>query len=263
MNNKKASIMDLPDAIPFSPSDYKSKNIPKEEVCHNDLDDYMFNKLIINWQQSLDITSTVPPDLRHTTSIIPINSYNIPQSQFYSLTPFIVEFPKTCITIQCDNMNLLTLPSLPPNLLVLDCRNNNLGCLPNLPDSLVYLDCSRNQLAFLPKLPPNLKCLIITGNQIKTLPSLPKTLETLKCGYNKLTDLVIYTKFHIKTLESHDNPLPYIVKTSDYPSFKEQHAKEYVAKWIFDILFKPGGHLARRAIEGAEERAKQSRRIHD
>lgn len=247
MYNKKGYIMNSPFFPPREPKK-KQDVIPP---LNDDISNYMFIKPPFNW--SLDKMSIVPRDMWYTTqTIIPNKLYDVPRPIFFQ--PLSLNFSKDCITIQCNDMNLQKLPDLPPRLRILDCKNNKIMQLPKLPSTLIFLDCSGNLLTTLPTLPPNLECLIISQNQIKTLPQLPKSLRILRCSNNKLSDPVIFTKFHIENLEAYNNPLPYVISHNYYPEYRKQRAKELITNWIFDTLFKPNGHFARRAVERAKQR---------
>lgn len=93
--------------------------------------------------------------------------------------------------LDCDDNNLMYLPTLPESLIYLSCHCNKIRSLPSmLPENLQYLYCSYNPLRCLPtNLPVNLRELYCMSNQLSSLPALPANLEHLYCSDNKLTSL--------------------------------------------------------------------------
>lgn len=82
------------------------------------------------------------------------------------------------------------LPSLPRNLRFLDARNLQLETLPHLPPTLIILHLSGNKkLKSLPTLPPLLEQLMIDDTGITELPILPFYLERLEVQNSQITAL--------------------------------------------------------------------------
>ncbi len=100
-----------------------------------------------------------------------------------------VEYFTSLQTLNCNNNQLTSLPTLPTSLQSLSCENNQLTSLPVLPSSLQILMCYGNQLVSLPTLPASLTNLGCTSNQLTSLPALPASLTYLDCGVNQLTGL--------------------------------------------------------------------------
>jgi hypothetical protein len=92
-------------------------------------------------------------------------------------------------TLNCQNNQLDSLPTLPTFLQELQCQSNQLINLPTLPTSLKELQCQSNQLTNLPALSNSLELLYCYGNQLTNLPVLPNALLDLKCGNTQLTNL--------------------------------------------------------------------------
>ena len=89
-----------------------------------------------------------------------------------------------------SQLDLTTLPTLPPTLRILICSGNeNLTSLPSLPLTLECLYCDNNRLDSLPPLPPGLEILNCSGNPLQTLPPLPDGLIELRCRNTMLTVL--------------------------------------------------------------------------
>lgn len=92
-------------------------------------------------------------------------------------------------TLDLSELNLSSLPDLPPLITTLRVNDNHLSSLPALPESLQILICSFNPLEQLPPLPYSLKELTCSACHLKNLPSLPDTLEELSCSGNSLEEL--------------------------------------------------------------------------
>ncbi|EEG6729388.1 acetyltransferase [Salmonella enterica] len=91
--------------------------------------------------------------------------------------------------LDLSELNLSSLPELPPLITTLLANDNHLSSLPELPESLQILICSFNLLELLPPLPGSLKKLICSSCNLKKLPSLPDSLEELTCSWNPLEGL--------------------------------------------------------------------------
>jgi hypothetical protein len=115
------------------------------------------------------------------------------------------ELPPTLTMLFCDHNRLTSLPSLPNRLQILECSENPLTALPPLPDSLTNLLCDNTQLTSLPPLPPNLSVLWCSENQLTRL-ELPNHLDTLDCSVNLLTSLPPLPKT-IRKLDCRNNPI--------------------------------------------------------
>jgi hypothetical protein len=97
-------------------------------------------------------------------------------------------FPEGLRTITCANMNIRSLPPLPPTLEELYVyMNPDLRHLPDLPDGLRILNCSHSALTELPQLPASLETLSCNNTLIQRLPSLPSGL--LKLHLNNCNDM--------------------------------------------------------------------------
>jgi len=99
------------------------------------------------------------------------------------------DLPPTLRELHCSDNRLTVLPVLPPTLRRLICGGNLLTVLPELPPTLETLTCAVNKLTVLPALPPTLVDLRCYENELTVLPELPPTLQSLYCGENKLTVL--------------------------------------------------------------------------
>lgn len=108
--------------------------------------------------------------------------------------------------LNCNNNQLISLPSLPNNLMTLFCDNNQLISLSDLPNSLVYLYCNNNQLTSLPALPNSLTTLYCGQNLLTNLFALPNNLITLSCSNNRLTSLPDWPN-SLSGLDCKGNPL--------------------------------------------------------
>lgn len=90
-------------------------------------------------------------------------------------------------TLICDNNDLTSINSLPPNLLYFYCEGNpNLSSIASFPSSLKVISVQGGQLTSLPPLPASLNVLLVLSNQLTSLPSLPPGLTDLHCGGNSL-----------------------------------------------------------------------------
>ncbi|EAX6910280.1 acetyltransferase [Salmonella enterica] len=94
-------------------------------------------------------------------------------------------------TLDLSELNLSSLPDLPPLIKTLHVNDNHLSSLPDLPESLQILICSFNPLEQLPPLPYSLKELTCSACHLKNLPSLPDALEELCCSGNSLEELPV------------------------------------------------------------------------
>ncbi|MCW3124574.1 MAG: hypothetical protein JWO03_232, partial [Bacteroidetes bacterium] len=105
------------------------------------------------------------------------------------LLTFLPPLPESLINLYCQDNQITSIASLPPNLQVLNCFLNQLSTIPALPNSLISLDCEDNLLTSLPSLPNNLYYLSCSNNQLSSLPSLPQSLQELDCDHNQLLSL--------------------------------------------------------------------------
>ncbi|HCM1955098.1 TPA: acetyltransferase [Salmonella enterica subsp. salamae serovar 9,46:z4,z24:z39:z42] len=94
-------------------------------------------------------------------------------------------------TLDLSELNLSSLPDLPPLIKTLRVNDNHLSSLPDLPESLQILICSFNPLEQLPPLPYSLKELTCSACHLKNLPALPDALEELSCSGNSLEELPV------------------------------------------------------------------------
>lgn len=94
-----------------------------------------------------------------------------------------------CARLDLSELNLASLPPLPPHIALLNISDNQLTALTALPQGLTLLKVSYNLLTELPPLPPRLETLYAIGNRLVSLPVLPDTLETLYLNSNRLTAL--------------------------------------------------------------------------
>ncbi|MBA3223140.1 NEL-type E3 ubiquitin ligase domain-containing protein [Salmonella bongori] len=99
------------------------------------------------------------------------------------------ELPESLQILICSFNPLEQLPPLPHTLKALTCSACHLKKLPSLPDALEELSCSSNPLEALPGLPVSMKYLTCTNNDLKALPALPESLRTLICSDNPLSAL--------------------------------------------------------------------------
>lgn len=114
----------------------------------------------------------------------------------HELREIAVERLQACLTKQestldLSDLNLRSLPELPPLITTLHVNDNCLLSLPALPESLQTLTCSFNPLEQLPPLPGSLKTLTCSACQLKKLPPLPDSVEELTCSYNSLQELPV------------------------------------------------------------------------
>ncbi len=105
--------------------------------------------------------------------------------QLTSLPPL----PPFLIQLFCEENRLSILPDLPNSLTVLHCSCNHLTILPTLPIGLLHLDCSFNNITSLPSLSPGLIKLDCSHNEITSLSDLPDSLVSLNCSYTQITSL--------------------------------------------------------------------------
>lgn len=115
--------------------------------------------------------------------------------------------------LDVSDMNLTSLPALPPFLTHLNCHNNKLTHLPALPTTLIELGCAYNSLEELPPLPEGLDILFCSENKLRSLPKLPKSLKQLYCSYNCLKNLPELPK--LTQLYCSDNTLAYLPKLEE------------------------------------------------
>ncbi|HAU3361647.1 TPA: acetyltransferase [Salmonella enterica subsp. salamae] len=94
-------------------------------------------------------------------------------------------------TLDLSELNLSSLPDLPPLIKTLHVNDNHLSSLPDLPELLQILICSFNPLEQLPPLPYSLKELTCSACHLKNLPALPNALEELSCSWNSLEELPV------------------------------------------------------------------------
>ena len=78
--------------------------------------------------------------------------------------------PPHITKLKLDRLGLIALPVLPSRLKILECVNNQLQSLPRLPPTLEKLDCSYNQFVFLPELPSSLIYFFASHNSLRVLP---------------------------------------------------------------------------------------------
>ena len=81
--------------------------------------------------------------------------------------------------LSCQNLNLYSLPPLPPHLKTLDCARNPIANLPGLPGTLEMLNCNKTSITTLSGLPATLLELMCDSNNVATLPALPVSLRKL------------------------------------------------------------------------------------
>ena len=144
-----------------------------------------------------------------------------------------IQYFDDLISLNCDNNNLISIPTLPDGLISLSCSgnqlteintlptgltsfscdNNNLIVLPVLPVSLTYLSCSGNQLTEINTLPTGLTSLICDGNNLADLPELPDNLTNLSCGGNDL-EILVDLPDNLTSINIEDNP---IICVGSYP----------------------------------------------
>lgn len=97
-----------------------------------------------------------------------------------------IQYFKSLEYLNCShNLQLDSLPELPPKLRELNCGSCHLSNIPRLPDSLRSLTCVANNFVkpyfYLPW-PPYLRFLDCTYSDIDTMPALPSILDTLICN---------------------------------------------------------------------------------
>lgn len=109
--------------------------------------------------------------------------------------------------MDCEDINIFTLPKLPNRLQTLNCSQNDLTSLPDLPDTLEFLDCSQNDLAYLPDLPDTLKALDCSFNNISSLPKLPLNLEELYINDNSIKEINLEDNLDLLTIDCSENDL--------------------------------------------------------
>ena len=120
-----------------------------------------------------------------------------------------IQYFDDLISLNCDNNNLISIPTLPDGLISLSCSgnqlteisvlpssltsfscdNNNLSVLPTLPDGLITASCSGNQLTEISVLPSSLTSFSCDNNNLTVLPTLPDGLTILSCSSNQLTEI--------------------------------------------------------------------------
>ncbi|EIZ9578152.1 E3 ubiquitin--protein ligase, partial [Shigella flexneri] len=88
--------------------------------------------------------------------------------------------------LNLSELDLKTLPDLPPQITTLEIRKNQLTHLPDLPPMLKVIHAQFNQLESLPALPETLEELNAGDNKIKELPFLPENLTHLRVHNNRL-----------------------------------------------------------------------------
>lgn len=72
--------------------------------------------------------------------------------------------------------------------LVINCAEMGLGKIPSVPNTVQRLFCSDNLIEELPPMPQNLKSLHCADNFIAKIPDLPNTVQFVYCSYNCLTE---------------------------------------------------------------------------
>ena len=109
-------------------------------------------------------------------------------------------------SLNCNNNQLTTLPSLPQNIGSLSCDNNQLTSLPTLSKYIYGLSCNNNQLINLPKLTRPLDYLSCNNNQLTSLPIFPNSLIWLYCNNNKFNQLSSPLPDSLEILSCLNNP---------------------------------------------------------
>ena len=94
-------------------------------------------------------------------------------------------------TLRIHDLNIHSLPPLPPNFRTVFLTGNQLTVLPPLPPTLRWLDCSDNQLTTLPVLPPTLQLLNCSNNQLTTSPAIPPNIISFNFQYNPITSVTL------------------------------------------------------------------------
>ena len=114
-------------------------------------------------------------------------------------------------TLDLSNMDLSTLPKIPPSVKFLFCPNNklrNMDAVCKL--HLVTLDCSNNRLNKLPALPVTLEELSCQNNELVDLIEIKDCIQIrrLDCSYNKITR--IPRLYKLTSLNCRNNQLSYL-----------------------------------------------------
>ena len=102
-----------------------------------------------------------------------------------------IQYFTDLVSLNCDNNNLISIPSLPNGLITLSCSGNQLTEINTLPTSLTSFSCDNNNLTVLPVLPVSLTYLSCSGNQLSQINVLPTGLTSFSCDNNNLTALPV------------------------------------------------------------------------
>ncbi|MFN0200955.1 MAG: T9SS type A sorting domain-containing protein [Bacteroidia bacterium] len=100
--------------------------------------------------------------------------------------PTIPPLPSTLRDFRChNNLQITSLPTMPPLLRILEMQNCNIPVLPALPNGLQALQASNNNITNFPAvLPDSLSSLICDSCNISSLTSIPTKLYLLSCNNN-------------------------------------------------------------------------------
>lgn len=152
------------------------------------------------WYADIDIQNL--DGIQFFTDLDSLNIYNLNLSTLPELPPSltklicestsisnITKLPDGLTFLDCSDNNLSTLPELPSGLKYLDCSNNNISILPEFPEDLTKFYCTSNSIINLNELPVNLTKLDISFNRIITLPNLPVGLTYIDCSNNNISNL--------------------------------------------------------------------------
>ncbi|ELW3390638.1 E3 ubiquitin--protein ligase, partial [Shigella flexneri] len=106
-----------------------------------------------------------------------------------NLLTYLPDFPPMLKVIHAQFNQLESLPALPETLEELNVGDNKIKELPYLPETLTHLRIHNNRLHILPLLPPELKLLIVSGNRLDSIPPFPDKLEGLALANNFIEQL--------------------------------------------------------------------------
>ncbi|EON2369360.1 T3SS effector E3 ubiquitin-protein ligase IpaH1.4, partial [Shigella flexneri] len=99
------------------------------------------------------------------------------------------DLPPMLKVIHAQFNQLESLPALPETLEELNAGDNKIKELPFLPENLTHLRVHNNRLHILPLLPPELKLLVVSGNRLDSIPPFPDKLEGLALANNFIEQL--------------------------------------------------------------------------
>ena len=168
----------------------------------------------LNFRNS--ILSLYPKGYINQTDVDNRTSLNISSKGIYNLTG--LEYFNKLTSLDCNNNQLTSLPSLPTGIVTLYCENNKFTTL-NITGktsldrlsaknntSLTSLSCPNNALTSLDVSGCTaLQSLYCQNNQLASLGTLPNSLQTINCANNKFSTLTINGMSALKELYAQNN----------------------------------------------------------